>query len=252
MDLSMIKDAGLTDAEAKVYLALLKHGSTTTGPLLFETKVANSIIYRILDSLISKGLASYIIKEKTKYFQAADPTKLIEYIDTRKNKLEESRDKIQSLLPQLMMMNRNLSSTSVRVYEGFKGIQTAFCHYHDKLRSGDELYSWGVYPEQEEKYHLLWQRDHVRRGKEGINNKLLFNQGTDRKILKNRNSYKLCEARYMPTAIKTKAWFMVYQDVTLIALQCGKELSIEIINQEIADTFKAYFIDLWKASKPFN
>jgi len=27
---------------------------------------------------------------------------------------------------------------------------------------------------------------------------------------------------------------------------------VEIINQEIADTFKQYFLDYWKDSKPFK
>ena len=55
----------------------------------------------------------------------------------------------------------------------------------------------------------------------------------------------------MPTDIRTPAWFLGYKDVVVIGLQ-GAEIAIEIINQKIADSFKAYFDEFWKKSKPFK
>jgi sugar-specific transcriptional regulator TrmB len=244
-----IKEAGLTHGEAKVYLALLKIGQNTVGPIIEQSKVANSIIYRILNSLMEKGLVSYIIKDKIRYYQAENPKKIIEYIEKKETNLEKSKQEIRKIIPNLLNLGNTKYETSVQVYEGFKGIQTAFEHYHDVLKKGEEIISWGIYPFQEEKYHIYWQKDHIKRGKKGIKCKMLFNQGTDKKILKNRNSYKLCDARYMPINIKTPAWFMAYKDTTLIILQKNKEMAIEIINKDVADTFRVYFEDLWKNAK---
>jgi len=252
IDLESIKEAGLTDGEAKVYLAMLKKGQSTVGPIIEESKVANSIIYRILESLIEKGLVSFIIKEKTKYFKAENPKKIIEYIEKNKEKAEANKLKIEKMLPALIAIGDNEGKTSVQVYEGFKGVQTAYEHYYSKLKKGEGIFCWGIYPEQEERYHLYWQRDHTRRGKLGIFSKMLFNKGTDRTILKNRNSYKLADARYMPTDMKTPAWFMVYKDTVIITLQTKHEMAVEIVNQDIADTFKAYFDDFWSKSKHFK
>ena len=249
---NLIKEAGLTEGEAKVYLALLKLGSSTSGPIIEESKVANSIIYRILESLIEKGLVSYIIKEKTKYFKAAEPKKIIEYLDEKKQKIEDGKEKISKTLPQLLALSVLNDVTSVQVYEGFKGFQTAYEHYYLKLKKGEEVITWGVYPVQEDKYHTYWQKDHVKRKQYGIKIKILFNQGTDKEILRNRNSYWGCDARYMPSSIKTPAWFMVYRNVLLIMLQSEKPVAVEIINQDIANSFRAYFEDLWGKSKSFN
>ena len=250
MDSKLLLEAGLTDGESKVYLALLKLGSTTTGPIVNESKVANSIIYRILDGLIEKGLVSFIIKEKTRYFQAASPQRIVDYIEERKQKLDESSEKIKRMLPALLgIMNSNIRS-SVTIFEGFKGLQTAWELVYSKLTKGDEIHTWGIYPIQEERFHLYWMRDHVRREKTGIKVKMLFNQGTDPEILKNRNSYKGAEARYMPTDIKTPAWFGVYKDVTTICLQRKRPMAVQIIDQEVADSFEAYFHDFWRMSKP--
>ena len=252
MDTSILKEAGLTEGEAKVYLTMLEIGSSTTGPIIEKSKIAKSIIYHILERLIEKGLASYIVKEKTKYFQAADPKKIIEYMEERKNKIEDSQKKVDKLLPQLELLQKMGDKTSVKIYEGFKGLQTCFEKYHTRLKKGDEVLSYGVYAVQEEKYHLYWQRDHVRRDKEGIINKLLFNKDTAKEILENRNSYKLCDARYMESDVVTPSWFMVYADTSIIFLQSKNPLAVEIINQEIADSFKAYFEDYWNKSKPFK
>lgn len=251
MELETLKQAGLTEGESKVYLALLKLGQGTTGPIIEESKVANSIVYRILENLIEMGLVSYVIKEKTKYFRAENPNKIIEYLEEKQQKIEESKEKISSLIPSLLKLTTD-EQTSTSVYEGFKGFQTAFEHYYQKLKKGEEYYSWGVYPIQDEKYHIYWEKDHIKRKKSGIKCKILFNQSTDKEILKNRNSFWGCEARYMPSPVKTPAWFITYKDVIGIFLQGKKPIVVEIINQEIADSFKAYFNEFWNKSKPFK
>ncbi|MDP1695183.1 MAG: helix-turn-helix domain-containing protein [Candidatus Woesearchaeota archaeon] len=262
LQLESIQQAGLTEGEAKVYLALLKLGSSTSGPIIEESGVANSIVYRILNSLIEKGLASYIVKEKTKYFKAADPKKIIDFIEQKKELLDENKKSIESMLPQLLAMSSQIDETNVQIFEGFNGFLSAWELCYTKLKKGDEYHSFGVYPLQEERFHLFWKRDHKRREKMGFKGKILFNQGTDKETLINRNNYRGCEARYMPINIKTPAWFVVYKDITNISLQTRtfdkhgiitkKPLSIVILNQEIADTFEAYFQNLWKKSKPFK
>ena len=252
MEEMLIKEAGLTEGEAKVYLALLKLGSSTTGPIIEESGIANSIVYRILDKLIEKGLASYIIKEKTKHFQASDPKRILDYIEERKQKLDDSKDKIAKLIPQLIGFGASDEKTSVRIFEGFKGLQTAYEPVYSRLRKGEEFYGYGIYSFQEEKYHLYWQKDHAKRAKLGLTTKLLFNKDTDPETLRNRNSYKGADARYMPSSVKTPAWIMVYKNVSIIFLQSKAPLAVEIINQDIADTFMAYFNDYWSRSKPFR
>lgn len=154
MDPMIIKEAGLTDGEAKVYLALLKLGSSTSGPIIEKSGVANSIVYRILDSLIEKGLASYITIEKIRYFQAAEPQRILDYIEEKKEKLNKSKDIINKMIPALMSIGSEKKESSVRLFKGFKGFQTAWELQYSKLKKGEEYHSWGVYPTQEERFHL--------------------------------------------------------------------------------------------------
>jgi HTH-type transcriptional regulator, sugar sensing transcriptional regulator len=253
MDISGLKEAGLTEGEIKVYLALLEIGSSTTGPIIEKSCISRSIVYQILEKLMQKGLVSKVIKEKTNYFQATEPNKILEYIDRKEKGVEENRKKVENLLPELLLKQKTSIKSETNMYFGFEGIKTAVSdHLYSKLKKGEEFYCLGVYAFQQEKYHNYWQKDHRKRIKAGVKIKIMFNKNTGKKILENRNSFKGCDARYMPTDVKTPAWFLTYKDTTTIILQHPTEIAVEIINQDIADSFQAYFNEFWKKSKPFK
>ncbi len=249
MNTTILKDAGLTEGEIKVYLALLELGTSTTGPVIEKSKIARSIIYQILDKLMEKGLVSVITKEKTKYFQAAEPTKLLEYTEERKKQVEENKKQIEKLLPELLLKQKSAPKSATTMYFGYKGIRTAHEHIYEKLKKGEEYLYLGVPAYQPEEQHLYWQRDHIRRLKIGITLRVLFNKNADPAILKNRNSFKGLDARYMPKGITTPACFLIYKDTTVIILQSPEAIAVEIINEHIADSFKAYFEEFWKRSE---
>lgn len=252
MDTSSLREAGLTEGEIKAYLALLEIGSSTTGPIIEKTGIARSIIYTILEKLIQKGLVSLIIKEKTKYFQAANPRKILDYLNERENKFEKNKKEIEVLLPQLLSKEKQTKKSETTMYFGLRGVRTAHENLYLKLGKDEEYYFLGIPAFQPEEQHMYWKRDHLRRIKIGIKCKLLFNKDTDSKVLRNRNSYKGCDARYMPTDIKTPAAFLIYKDTVTVILQHPETLAIEIINQSIADSFKAYFEEFWGKSKKLN
>lgn len=252
MDRSILKDAGLTDGEIKVYLALIETGSSTTGPIVEKSGISRSIVYQILEKLMEKGLVSYIIKEKTKYFQAAEPSRILDYIDEREKHLQANRKKVVDILPLLEARAHSSPESEARLFEGFKGMITVHEHSYRKLKRGEEYFFLGIPPEQPKYYHAYWNRDHRRRVKAGIYVKLLFHPSTDKKILKNRNSYWGCDARYMPVNINTPSWFMGYKDVAVVGFPSKTPITLQITNQEIADSFKAYFNEFWRRSKPFT
>ena len=252
MDTSSLKEAGLTEGEIKVYLALLELGSSTTGPIIEKSGIARSIIYQILDKLMQKGLVSSVIKEKTKYFQSAEPTKILEYIDEREKAFQENKKKVEEFLPQLLQKQAMSTKNAVSMYLGFKGIRTAHEHLYQKLKRGEEYYYLGIPAFQPEEQHLYWQRDHIQRVKSGIKCKLLFNRDTHPETLKNRNTYKGGEARWMPADLITPACFGIFKDTVIIFIQIPQAICVEIVNQEIADSFKAYFDEFWKKSESFK
>ena len=88
MDISILEDLGLTQAETKVYLALLELGSSTAGPILEKSGLQNSVVHRALNSLIAKGLINFVSEGKRKIYQATNPEKIIEATDKTKAVIE--------------------------------------------------------------------------------------------------------------------------------------------------------------------
>src|SRR3989344_3725804 len=103
MDIKLLLEAGLTEGEVKVYLALLEIGETTTGPLIKKAKVSASKCYDILERLIQKGLVSSSVKANMKYFSAADTKRILDYVKEREQDLAEKRQQLMQLIPELKL-----------------------------------------------------------------------------------------------------------------------------------------------------
>jgi sugar-specific transcriptional regulator TrmB len=89
-----LQDLGLSKNETKIYLFLLRYGSTTTGSIIKETNIVNSQVYETLNKLIAKGLVTFNTQKDGKHFQAASPDKFKE-IETERLK------KVEKLIPGL-------------------------------------------------------------------------------------------------------------------------------------------------------
>jgi sugar-specific transcriptional regulator TrmB len=244
-----LRDAGLTDGEIKVYLALLELGTSTTGSIIERSGVARSIIHQLLNKLAQKGLVSYITKEKTKHYQASDPQRLLDYIDEREKILQENRAKVQSLLPQLHLHMNSTRPSEAKIFEGFKGAATVHEDMLNRLSKNEEFFYMGIPANQPEHFNAYWQKSHATRHKRGVRIKLLFHKDTPEHVVRHPSPYPGCEGRYMPVDIDTPAWFAGCRGVAVVGFPSKNPLTIQIINDEIADSFRAYFDEFWRQSR---
>lgn len=60
MNTQILEDIGLTNAEIKVYLALLELGTATAGPILEKSHLQNSVVHMTLNKLIEKGFVTFV------------------------------------------------------------------------------------------------------------------------------------------------------------------------------------------------
>lgn len=139
MNIKKLEQLGLTSGEARVYLALLNLKSSTVGPIVKESNVSNSKIYDVLERLIEKGLVSFTVKEKTKYFQALPPKRLEDFLKNKEKELEESKNLLTSIMPQLENLSDKNTEESVQIFKGKKGILTAYEILLDSIKEKEEV-----------------------------------------------------------------------------------------------------------------
>lgn len=254
METKTLERIGLTKGEVKAYLALLQTGSSAAGAIARQSGVSRSKIYMILEKLEGKGMASHLDKRGVRYFQAVEPGKIRDYLKEKREELENIEKEFEDFLPRLEAFHKQQEAVqNVTIYQGFRGLRVAHEHLYLKLKKGDEYYVLGA-PETDKWKPLdwFWAKDHKRRAAEKIGCRILFNSNVSQEILRHRNSQKFCDARYLPSGMSTPAEIEVYKDTTLIISISTEPITIEIVSQEIADSFREYFGQFWKRSKPFR
>jgi len=123
---SHLVEAGLSDKEANIYLALLQLGSATPTVLAQKTHVNRSTAYLTLSSLQKRGLVSAVDARGKQCFVAESPERLIKLADQAKARLEESRKKLVEALPSLTAIFKIADTTpNVRFFEGPEALQAA-------------------------------------------------------------------------------------------------------------------------------
>lgn len=93
-----LKEFGLSEYEAKAYLALTVHGPLPASSVSNFSKIPQSKIYEVLKSLNSKCLAEFWNGKPLKY-RAIEPIyALKKMLDQKRMKVDNLRDKTNSML----------------------------------------------------------------------------------------------------------------------------------------------------------
>ncbi|MFT4304130.1 MAG: TrmB family transcriptional regulator [Candidatus Woesearchaeota archaeon] len=246
MDLSVLEEIGMTKGEIAVYLALLEIGSSTVGPIADKAKVSSSKIYDILERLIDKGLANYVIRENTKYFDAAQPNRILDYMQDKKKQIEDKEEKIKQMLPELeLKQNLNQKKQEVNVYEGIKGIKTVREKSLREMKKGEEFYILGASAASNLKLGDYWMNYHRRRSQQKIGLKMLINRDAPKHHLDERNVLPHTDVKYMPFDASTPAWIEIYNERAVVGIAEDEPISIEIKSKKAAQSFRSYFEALW-------
>jgi len=238
-------ELGLSKNEARIYLFLLKNPHITTGPIIKETRISNSRVYESLNSLISKGLVTYVVQKDGRYFDASSPEKFLEKEEERKKQIEE-------LVPELKKLKiKKEFRTNTAVFEGFEGFKTAFKKIIDDCPKGETIYILG-FSEQTfstKSLRLFLSNMNLKSAKKKQKLKIILDNSVRKTLGKDREKEKYTEVKYMPEGYISPAAIDVFQDYVYIFLWEEKPFVFMIKNEKIAESFKQYFNFLWKIAK---
>ncbi len=247
MDTKLLEDIGLTKGEITVYLTLLKLGETTTGKIIEEAQISSGKIYEILNKLMKKGLVSYIIKEKTKYFTASSPNRILDFLHEKEKELETKEKLLEKELPFLLELKKSKKEKyETTLFKGFKGIQTAIFEALENLTKENKVLALGIRSTKDEKYNILWKKWHKLRIEKKIKCNMIFSD-------KETNYYKLFKKMRL-TEVKTLQGITpsaidIIGNKVLIFTYKDEPSCLSITNDEISKSFTTFFETLWKIAK---
>ncbi|MFC1697678.1 TrmB family transcriptional regulator [Nanoarchaeota archaeon] len=231
MDTKNLEKMGLTRNESIVYLSLLKLGSTGAQNIIKESELHRSRVYDVLESLQTKGLVSYVIKDFKKYFQAVSPEKLLDYI-------EEQKEAVKQIIPELKKVEgMKKEEIKAAIYKGKEGLKTI---HNELLKEGKDVRVLGAKGLIFDELQYFMPDFERKRIKKNINWIILWDkEKVKKKILKHRKKVK---GKVLPKGFDSKGVVNICGNkVAIVAWKERYPTGFMIDNKDIADSFRKWF-----------
>jgi sugar-specific transcriptional regulator TrmB len=235
----LLERLGLGKTEIATYIYLVQHGEHSISDISRSLSIHRPLIYKALEELQEKGIASITFKGKQKRYIAENPAKLRTIVKDLTVDLEEALPDLEDLyVPRS-------SKPAIKYFEGRKGITAVFADVVTSLKKGETFYRY-TSEKDLDKVNSYLPKDY---------RKIRDEKKLERLVISNPISGSKKKAR-LDRFIK----FIGTDDVTLfqqnaiqliygnkIALiDLNSESSLIIENQTLADFQKAIFKMLYK------
>lgn len=253
MEKDLLKKTGLSEAETKVYNALIKLGFSSLSKIQQNTNIERRYVYDVLNKLTEKGLVSYTIEKGKRTFQITHPNKLLTLLEEKRAKIEETEEELKKELPDLVRLyNEKKPEIKTEIFRGKEGIKAIG---EDLLSQKDNYfiggngsiksympYFWEHFNKKRIKNKVMWH-DLIIEGSLMEEFKSLENA---KKELKETQYY---EYRILPSELGSPHVISIYGDKVALALWGEFIFALVIQNKEIARSYLNYFNFLWKVAK---
>ncbi|HUD02838.1 MAG TPA: helix-turn-helix domain-containing protein [Candidatus Paceibacterota bacterium] len=243
--LKELQDIGLSEKEAKVYLASLDIGRATADQLAKQSKIVRSTTYVQIESLMKKGLMSTYQEGKKTYFAPESPEYLKRIFELKKQEFEVKEHELANFLPELLNKFEGAGERPmVRFFSGKEGI-TAMREETLKLKKDDEIliiYCYdalkNIYTEKE-----LFSYTN-RRIERGIKVRSVY---TKKGVSLARDDITPNAARrFIPyDKMPIGSDFFVYKNNVAVMSLNSPIFGIIIESKEIAESFRVFFSLMW-------
>lgn len=250
MNQEILETIGFTKGEIKVYFSLLELGNTTSGPVILKSNVSRSKVYEILERLKEKGVVSESIQENIRYFQAASPERILDYIEEKENSIKNQKEEFKKILPELVQKQKYAEEKQeVKVYVGFEGIKSFYEEILKQLNEGDEYLAMTFSDNSlnHESIILMFQKFHQKRAEKQAKAKILCNvrdKLTQQKM--NYSNTKLYEFRITKQILPQG--IAIIKDM-VATFNWGKKPRVFVtICKENADQYRKFFYSVWKTA----
>jgi HTH-type transcriptional regulator, sugar sensing transcriptional regulator len=234
-----LRELNLSDNEINVYLSLLMLGQSSVNAIAKKANLNRVTTYDLLKALLEKGFSSYVIISGVKHFEAVDPSKFID-------SLKEKQEKIQSVLPELDRIKTSLTEKpQIEVYEEMNGLKSIF---NDVLKENKEILFIGD-PEMLDKLEFYFPHFIKEKRKKRIFSRVITHDCSSMRKYKKETPKKDLHMRFINQRIDMTK--IIYGNKTaFLTFKEKNSIGILIDNGEVTGTERILFENIWKTAKP--
>lgn len=239
--LKLLEQAGFTQKEAEVYLALLELSRGTVTEIARITKLKRSIIYVLLEGLIKRGHASELPNCKINTYQAMDPSVILFQLKTTAKNFSE-------MLPMFRTLhNKGKKRPKITYHETKEGIWKIY----ESLNFAQEAFFISSYERINKHFPIAiekWTKDYQKKlipvkGKHLVPNNP-FELQVGKKLAVNGQ-----QVRYLPEIPSFNMDFSLSENKLAITSLEDEPFIVVIESEELVKSIRPLFEMAWDNGK---
>ncbi|MEK7170020.1 MAG: helix-turn-helix domain-containing protein [Patescibacteria group bacterium] len=233
-----LKEFGLKEKHARVYLACLELGSGSVLKISKKAVLPRSTTEVILNSLQEKGFVSSFKKKNARYFSTEDPKKIIADAKTKAELLEKALPEFRDLYARSNVI------PTVRFYHGKDGMKTVFQEIIDDT-SAKELLAFSSIDDVFELLGKDFTNFVQKRVQRGMRSRVILRESEKAWERVRLGHSELRQVRLISPNYEHHSLFYVWgKKIAMVSLK--HEWSVLIIeSEELAKSQKMCFEALW-------
>lgn len=240
MDKGILRHLGLSDNEIDIYIALIKAGPSPVSVIAEKTGMYRPYVYDTLDRLLEKGLASFVIQDKKKFYSATRPEKLLDY-------LNEKKKEVESIMPDLISFaDQHKEEPSVSLIKGNEVVTTVLKTVYSELKKhGGENLLMGADDSLYLEHSPVYMKKFISLlEKSKFHERIISGDETTVFVGSKISKYRFLSKEFFnPTATH------IAGNTVCIIVWSSPLIGILIESRDVADAYRKYFNLLWKIAK---
>lgn len=140
---NVLRELGLSQKEAKIYLCLLSIGKTTASVIAYKTSIPVSTIHYVCNRLKERQLINALKKGNSIVYSPESPEKILFLLQKQRTEINRKKQAIDAILPQLKALkDSNERPPSITHCEGWDDLLKMNKQLLDSLKDSSFFYSF--------------------------------------------------------------------------------------------------------------
>src|SRR3989344_140404 len=233
---AVLQNLGMSHAESRVYLALLRLGGAPANQIAQAAGIQRTTIYALLKNLARQGFVSQYFRGSKRYYHAAKPQHVA-------GNFAQRLEAFNQLIPQLVYAEKSQAQalglrfieTLDELKDFYRGILKEYAGKSYRI-----IGSAGAWEDLDPEFFVQYRQE---RSAAGIHTQLLLTADSQKRSPTNPDLQR--HVRFLPAKYQFKSTLDIYDDKVLIVSPELSSLAVLIQVPMMVDVFKSVFAVIW-------
>jgi len=240
--LKILEQIGLTESEAKIYLASLHLGAASVIEIGQKAGITRQMVYNLVPGMIESGLLKEVIRGRKRLFEAISPEVL-------RGRTEVISKQIEEIIPELKSRQAGNSAVPlITVYENPIAMREWYEHFMKEAKRGEEFLVWSAgkdWYEMDKRFIDRFLR--VKEMKRMKNLVICRDSQDSRELMQNINPQGFIKYKFAKNAWGSNVDKWIWQDeVCLLTMREGATNMVVIKSADYAELERFDFYRIWE------